>query len=206
MQERQASFHFLLVFVLFLSYSSTGQSRGQRFISDNNKKYYYSDTAGVTQSYISYFGDTFTTPDLETIDGKIINPSALKGKTVFYNFWFVTCRPCVAEIPTLNKLAEKYQSDSTVFIAISFDNATRIKEFIQKRPFNFALASLPQDTVDSIKRISFYPFTAIMNKNGKLVFALFGRPPGKNTDEDLFKLLDDQLQKTISLMPLHPPD
>jgi peroxiredoxin len=180
---------------LLLSLYSAGQK--QRVITDNDKKFIYTDSSGVTQSYIGYFGESFPVPDLITIDGKSITQAELKGKTIVYNFWFVACRPCVAEIPALNKLVKKYSSDTVVFIALTFDKQERIKEFLQKREFDFQIASLPQAEVDKTKRISFYPFTAIVTKEGKLSFALFGRPMGKNQEEEIFNLLDKKIEMAI---------
>lgn len=182
---------------LLISLYSVGQSKNQRVVFDNDKKFIYSDSAGVTQSYIAYFGDTFPIPNITTIDGKTINQADLKGKTVVYNFWFVSCRPCVAEIPALNKLVKKHQSDTTLFVAVSFDKVDRIKEFLQKHEFAFQIASLPQGEIDTIKKTSFYPFTAIVTKQGKLSFALFSRPIGKNPEEEIFNLLDKQIEKAL---------
>jgi len=188
--------NFILV-ILLISFYSFGQAKKQRIVIDNKKKFQYSDTAGVTQSYVSYFGDTFNMPALTTIGGKTITQSDIKGKIVIYNFWFVACRPCVAEIPAFNRLAQKYQSDSTLFVAITFDNENRIKEFLKKHDFVFQIASLPQSEIDKIKKIAFYPFTAILNKEGKLAFAIFGRPVGKDQDEEVFNLFDKQLEKIL---------
>jgi thiol-disulfide isomerase/thioredoxin len=193
--QNMAKLNFILI-VLSVSLWSVGQTKNQRVVVDNKKKFLYSDSTGVTHSYISYFGDTFTTPDIFTIDGEKITQKDLKGKTIVYNFWFASCKPCVAEIPALNQLSKKYQSDSTLFIAITFDNENRIKEFLDKNEFNFKITSLAQTTIDSIKKISFYPFTAIVTKEGKLSFALFSRPVGKNPEE-LVSLLSQQLEKIM---------
>ncbi|HEV7781776.1 MAG TPA: TlpA disulfide reductase family protein [Chitinophagaceae bacterium] len=181
----------------FLALLVSFHSKGQRIVMDKDRKFLYSDSAGVTASYISYFGNRFAIPGIVTIDGKTINPADLQGKTVVYNFWFVACKPCVAEIPALNKLVKKYQSDSMVFIAITFDKETRIREFLKKRGFNFQITNLPQAEIDSLKKIAFYPFTAIVTKTGKLSFALFARPMGKNDEEGLFELLSSQIEKVL---------
>jgi hypothetical protein len=68
---------------------------------------------------------------------------------------------------------------------------------LQRREFNFQIASLPQEKIDSVKKTAFYPFTAIVNKEGKLSFVLFSRPMGKNPEEEIFNLLDKQIQKAI---------
>jgi peroxiredoxin len=178
---------------------SAGQNKNQRVVVDNNKQFLYSDSLGVTQSYIEHFGDQFPVPDLSTISGRTIRWEDLKGKTVICNFWFVACRPCVAEIPALNKLAAKYQSDSIIFLAITFDKEEIVRAFLQKKEFAFQIASLPQMEIDKIKKIAFYPFTAIVTKNGKLSFAIFSRPTGKDPTEAIFNLLDKQVEKALHL-------
>lgn len=187
----------LIAIILFVSTACHGQGKTHRTVSDGVRKYNYSDSEGVTRSYIDYFSDTFHTPVLKMIDGKMLTREDIANKTIVYNFWYVLCRPCVAEIPALNKLADKYQSDSVLFIAITFDNETRTREFLQKHPFHFQIASLPQEEIDKIKKVAFYPFTAIVNKHDRLSFALFARPIGKNPEEEIFRLLDKQVEKVL---------
>lgn len=194
--QNMTSLNFISV-ALLISLSSAGQTTNQRIVIDNKKKFFYSDTSGVTQSYISYFGDIFSIPHLMTIDGKRITQADTRGKTIIYNFWFVSCKPCVAEIPALNKIVKKYNSDTVLFIAVTFDKEERIKAFLQKQEFAFQITRLPQAEINGIKKISFYPFTAIVTREGKLSFALFSRPIGKNPDTEIFNLLDKQIQKVL---------
>lgn len=64
-------------------------------------------------------------PDFEakTLAGKILSRKSLKGKIVVMNFWFIGCKPCVAELPALNKLVQHYKAKDIVFIA--FGNSGR---------------------------------------------------------------------------------
>ncbi len=73
-----------------------------------------------------------------------------------------------------------------------------IKDFLQKHTFNFQIASLPQEKINAIKKISFYPFTVIVTKKEKIFFGLFGKPLGKNSAEEIFNLLDKQMEKAIT--------
>jgi cytochrome oxidase Cu insertion factor (SCO1/SenC/PrrC family) len=111
----------LIFIALLLSLYSAGQK--QRIITDNDKKFFYSDSSGVTQSYISYFGDSFTVPDLVTIDGKSITAADIKGKTIIYNFWFVACRPCVAEILSLRYCPKKSDAQLRVLTQSNFHHS-----------------------------------------------------------------------------------
>ncbi len=183
---------------LLLQYAASvvGQPKKERLIVDNNRKFFYSREDGITKSYIDHFGDQFILPELKTIDGKVISPEFLKGKTVVYNFWFVACKPCIAEIPALNKLVEKHQSDSVIFIGVTFDNESRIVEFLNHNKFSFQIASLPQSEIDKVKKFSYYPFTVIVNKEGVLSYAFFGRITGKDPIEELFQLLDRKIKES----------
>jgi thiol-disulfide isomerase/thioredoxin len=172
-------------------------SQKQKVVVDINKKYQYREGSGITQSYIEYYGDSFSTPDLTIIDGRSISQTDLLGKTIIYNFWYAACRPCIAEMPVLNRLATKYNTDSILFIGITFDNEERIKGFLQKHDYAFLISSLPQAEIDKIKKIAFYPFTAIVTKKGKLSFALCCHSSGKNSDVELFNLLDKQIEKAL---------
>jgi len=55
------------------------------------------------------------------IDGKAISLSGLKGKVVLVNFWATWCPPCVAEIPRLNALAEKFHDRGFAVMGINVD-------------------------------------------------------------------------------------
>ena len=52
-------------------------------------------------------------------DNKIFNNDSLKGKTVFINFWFAACPPCIAEFDALNDLYDSLHN-KTNFEFISF--------------------------------------------------------------------------------------
>lgn len=185
----------IIIVAVIFPYMAVSQATKPRTFIDNGKKYTYTDTGGVTSSYIAYFGDKFSVDSFETPGGVSLLLSA-QPKVTVYNFWFVACKPCIAEIPALNKLAEKYK-DSVQFIAITFDNADRINAFLQKTPFNFMIGILPQQTINSIKKVAFYPFTAIVNRQQKLSFVLTGRPTGKNPAKEIFEVLDPQILKAL---------
>ena len=55
------------------------------------------------------------------VDGKAVSLAGLKGKVVLINFWATWCPPCVAEIPGLNALAEKFHDRGFEVIGINVD-------------------------------------------------------------------------------------
>lgn len=177
--------------------NASSQSAKPRVFTDGNKKFTYTDTGGVTASFIAHFGKRFIVDSLMTPGGETLILSEQPAVTV-YNFWFVACKPCVDEIPVLNQLAAKYNNDSVRFIAITFDKPEKLEAFLTKNPFNFMIGILPQASIDKIKKISSYPFTAIVNRQHKISFVIAGKPAGKNPEKIIHEVLDFQIRKALA--------
>lgn len=73
-----------------------------------------------------------------TLDGAAIDLGAFRGKVVLLNFWATWCRPCVYEMPTLDRLAATYPSDKLAVAAVSIDQAglQAVARFIQRYQIN----------------------------------------------------------------------
>lgn len=194
----RAFLHVTILVVLHLAaLHASSQSAKPRIFTDGNKKFTYTDTGGVTASFITHFGNRFIVDSLITPGGETLILSEQPAVTV-YNFWFVACKPCVDEIPVLNQLAAKYNNDSVRFIAITFDKPEKLETFLTKNPFNFMIGILPQASIDKIKKISFYPFTAIVNRQHKISFVIAGKPVGKNPEKIIHEVLDFQIRKALA--------
>jgi thiol-disulfide isomerase/thioredoxin len=194
----RAFLHVIVLAALHLAaLHASSQSAKPRIFTDGNKKFTYTDTGGVTASFIAHFGNRFIVDSLMTPGGETLILSEQPAVTV-YNFWFVACKPCVDEIPVLNQLAAKYNNDSVRFIAITFDKPEKLEAFLTKNPFNFMIGILPQASIDKIKKISFYPFTAIVNRQHKISFVIAGKPVGKNPEKIIHEVLDFQIRKALA--------
>ena len=55
-----------------------------------------------------------------TLDGRSVDPEALLGKTVVFDFWATWCGPCIEEMPRLRKL-EKKHGENVVLVGINMD-------------------------------------------------------------------------------------
>ena len=58
-------------------------------------------------------------------------------KLYVINFWFIHCKPCVQEIPDLNKLAKAFKDQPVAFVALTFDTNDDVAAFLKTTPFNF---------------------------------------------------------------------
>lgn len=104
-------------------------------------------------------------------DGEIIELSDQKGKVVFINFWATWCPPCIAEMPSINKLYSEFRdNDKVMFLMVDVDNnRTASQKFMDKRKFKLPVYT-PASSIPSSYMSGAIPTTLVLNKYGKVVF------------------------------------
>jgi thiol-disulfide isomerase/thioredoxin len=128
---------------------------------------------------------------LKDATGKIVSLEAYKGKIVFINFWATWCPPCIAEMPSMQKLYADYQ-DKIVFLFVTTDSFEKANTFLIKESLDLPVyqsLSDPPSEMDS----STIPATYLIDKQNNLVLAKIG---AANWNSDSFrKKLDSLLKK-----------
>ena len=104
---------------------------------------------------------------LQDMEGNPVSFESLNNKPIFLNFWATWCPPCIAELPSIAELHEKYKNDVN-FILVSNESRAKVRAFAKKNEFNQLLfyqnKSVPTDfTSQSI------PTTFIISKKGVVV-------------------------------------
>jgi len=54
----------------------------------------------------------------KTVDGKPFDISEYKGKVVIVDFWATWCGPCLAELPNLKKIYQKYHDRGLEIVGV----------------------------------------------------------------------------------------
>lgn len=101
--------------------------------------------------------------ELQTLDDKTITSQALTGKPTLLNFWFIDCPPCIAEMPELNSLREKFKNEVN-FIAITFDSKDEVQEFLTKKEFDFIHIVDAQNFIDTLG-VKAFPRNVFIDEN-----------------------------------------
>jgi thiol-disulfide isomerase/thioredoxin len=74
----------------------------------------------------------FAELQLEDTSGEIHNTISLIGKTLYVDFWFTTCPPCIKQIPFSKTLHKYFEKDTNVvFLNICIDNIERKQDWKQ---------------------------------------------------------------------------
>ena len=59
---------------------------------------------------------------VKDLDGNDLSLEKYRGKVVLLDFWAVWCAPCIAEMPNVKQVYEKYKEDNFQIIGISLDD------------------------------------------------------------------------------------
>jgi len=101
---------------------------------------------------------------LYTIDNNEINLKNLIGKPTVLNFWFTTCKPCIDEMPILNKIMKNY-SDKVNFISITYEKKEDVKLFLKNHQFDYLTIVGADKFIDQLG-IQAFPKNIFIDKNG----------------------------------------
>lgn len=70
--------------------------------------------------------------NLQELEGGEINFSQSEGKVTIVNFWATWCPPCVAEMPSFQKLYDSY-GNKVDFYFVTSEESEKVNRFLQKK-------------------------------------------------------------------------
>ena len=116
---------------------------------------------------------------MEKFGGGSVSSSELKGKVVMLDFWATWCGPCIAEMPTLLKLASEYEKQGVVFLAANRDDArvakVQVGMFIDERaPALARYAAFADDETADVYAVSAIPTMVLIDRKGQLHASYIG--------------------------------
>lgn len=137
-------------------------------------------------------GDKFPQFNLKTVDGKHISSKDIKGKVTFFNLWFIHCKPCIDEIPELNKL-KRALGDEVNFISATYENKEAVKKFLVKHKFDFDYIATDASHFlkYKLKNVSF-PKNIFIDKNGIVRYIKKGLPITLRTTPSNLKIKEQE--------------
>ena len=103
--------------------------------------------------------------------GAEINLAELNGKVVFINFWATWCPPCLAEMPSIHKLHQKFGADKdVVFIMIDADgDFEKSQTYMDKRSYKMPVYTMASSIPENLFKGSL-PTTIVFDKQGRVSF------------------------------------
>jgi thiol-disulfide isomerase/thioredoxin len=133
--------------------------------------------------------------ELAGYDGQ---PYALEdqtGSVVLVNFWASWCRPCVDEIPSLHRLAEKFEDSAFAIVTVNVgEDRARIARFLKQVPVELPLLMDYDASTAKDWMIYVYPSSYLVDHQGKIRYAFLGALEWDSTENiEIIQSLLNQL-------------
>lgn len=110
---------------------------------------------------------SLTNWELININGEKVDLESFDNKVVIVNYWATWCPPCIAEMPSFQKLYDGYK-DEIAFLFVANDDEQKVKDFLVKHKYDMPVyfqISAPPIQMNS----NALPTTYVINKNSEVV-------------------------------------
>ena len=121
----------------------------------------------------------FVAPDfeLETLDGRTIALSDLRGQVVLINFWATWCPPCRAEMPAIQQVYERYRDQGFEVLAVNLqEQDAQMSAFVEERELTFPILPDRDGSVSNVYRVTSIPTTFFVDRTGTIQEIIVGGP------------------------------
>jgi peroxiredoxin len=154
-------------------------------------------------------------PDFRSTDlnGDEVRLADLLGKgPIVVDFWATWCKPCIKELPYIQRMHDEYSSRGLQVFAVSIDSPksqSRVKPFIAGRKFTFPVLLDPgQDVFAKLQGKGSVPYVVVLDAEGRIRYRHTGYRPGdeKELEEVVVGLLEEAAAPDAAAPEAPAPD
>ena len=128
------------------------------------------------------------------LENNIFTIQNFKGKNLFINYWATWCNPCLAEMPYMAELYEKYKDEENIiFLYLSREKLDTIKNYVPKDESLQKLPIYKIITDDEFFATSGIPTTFMVHSDGEGIVKDLGS--AFLNDESVIKFIDNLIGK-----------
>ncbi|RAJ05191.1 AhpC/TSA family protein [Chitinophaga skermanii] len=114
-------------------------------------------------------GSPIPTFNYTDLNNQAFNNENLKDNIVWIKTWFISCKPCIEEMPYLDELKSKYANQPNIqFLALAFDKREALEKFQEKRHFSFNVIPVTQQYLADSLQANIFP-SHYLYKNNRLM-------------------------------------
>lgn len=135
---------------------------------------------------------------LKDLTGKGVTLSEKKGKIIVLNFWATWCPPCREEMPSMEKLHNKFKGKDFEIIAVAMDpkGEKTVRPFIEEQGFTFTVLLDEKGNVSDMYRAYAVPMTFILGRDGMVIDKIVGAADWFS--EESQKYIEELIEKGAS--------
>ncbi len=112
---------------------------------------------------------------LDDLDGRPHDLAAAAGRVVLVNFWATWCPPCVEELPSLQRLADRLGPEGLVVLTVDVgETAAQVRRFLADKAVRFPVLLDPEGAAFKRWEAYAFPTTLILDRRHRIRYAVFG--------------------------------
>ena len=127
------------------------------------------------------------------LDGKMQELGNWRGKVLVLNFWATWCPPCREEIPDFVQVDAVFRDKGVAIVGIALDERSQVADFAKTFHIQYPLLLGGMDGYDLAAKLGNtskgIPFTAIIDRQGKVAYLGVGAVRKKELEKALLPLL-----------------
>ncbi len=136
---------------------------------------------------------------LRDSQGNLVDSKDLKGKVVYIDFWGSWCQPCIALMPSSEKLQQKFKNQPVVFLFINFhDSKEKWLKTLQQRQLTGLHLKAEKENEAYFQEVfgigEGFPRYALLDREGKLQSTAAPRPDSPEIVPLLEKFIKNEQQ------------
>jgi peroxiredoxin len=117
-----------------------------------------------------------------SLTGDTVRLSELRGRVVLLNVWATWCKPCVREMPALQRLYEALEPAGLSVVAVSVDNAALglgsaaddVRAFVAEYGIGFTILLDPESAIENVFQVTGLPMTYVIRRDGRIHSKVLG--------------------------------
>ena len=118
-------------------------------------------------------------PFLELSDGQegVFSWDRFAGKTLLINFWAMWCRPCIKELPALDRLHRRLEKDGLAVLAVCVDEmapASAVLETMRQKGFVMPIAFESTGVATRLFKLETLPTSLVVDAKGVVQHVVVG--------------------------------
>lgn len=161
-----------LIFIVATAIAGASGYALQRYLASDTR------SVSVTDTVSPIIGKTRPEFAMMDIEGNIRNIKDWDGQIVLLNFWATWCPPCLEEIPGFIEIQQELDNRGFQIIGVAVDNEEDVREFANEMAMNYPILAGEMEAIELSQKygntIGGLPFSAIIDKNGKVTHTIMG--------------------------------
>jgi peroxiredoxin len=139
------------------------------------------------------------------LDGNRFQLEDLLGKgPIVVDFWATWCKPCIKELPYIQRIQDEYQDQGVTVLAVTIDSPkfqSQVARFVKGKKYDFRVVlDAEQDVFRKLQGKGTIPYLVVIDSEGFIRYHHTGYRPGD--EKELEKVVVELLAESEGAAPI----